>query len=68
MNDNQYQLPNQRGLLKPTLQITFFSILGTFIIFVTQIIVAAKFGANQETEVNIGRSRLIYTVGSIPLR
>ncbi len=50
MNDNQYQLPNHRGLLKPTLQITFFSVLGILVSFITQIIIAAKFGATMERD------------------
>jgi len=39
-----------RGLLKPTIQITVFSILGILVSFATQIIVAAKFGATMERD------------------
>jgi putative peptidoglycan lipid II flippase len=49
MTDNEYLLPNQR-LLRPTLQITFFSVIGILAGFVTQIIVAAKFGATMEID------------------
>jgi putative peptidoglycan lipid II flippase len=45
MNDDGPQPLNRRGLLKPTLQITFFSVIGILVSFVTEIIVAAKFGA-----------------------
>ncbi len=50
MNNNEYEMPNKRGLLKPTLQITFFSILGILVSFATQIIIAAKFGATMERD------------------
>jgi len=40
----------ERGLLKPTLQITFFSIIGVIVIFFTQVILAAKFGAKMEMD------------------
>ena len=50
MSDCEHQLLNQRSLLKPTLQITFFSCLGIFVSFATQIIVAAKFGATIERD------------------
>ena len=50
MNNHEYQLNNQRGLLKPTLQITFFSVLGVLVSFATQIIVAAKFGTTMERD------------------
>lgn len=50
MNNNEYEAPIQRGLLKPTLQITVFSILGIIVRFVTQIMVAAKFGATIERD------------------
>jgi len=50
MNNQESEMPNQRGLLKPTLQITFFSILGVLVSFITQIIVAAKFGATMERD------------------
>lgn len=39
-----------RGLLKPTIQITILSILGVLVSFATQIIVAAKFGATMERD------------------
>lgn len=41
---------NQKGLLKPTLQITCFSVLGVFVSFLTQIIIAAKFGTTMERD------------------
>jgi len=41
---------NQKRLLKPTLQITFFSCLGILISFATQIIVAAKFGVTMQRD------------------
>lgn len=41
---------NQRGLLKPTLQITCFSMLGVMVSFFTQIIIAAKFGATMQRD------------------
>jgi len=50
MNNKEYEAPIQRGLLKPTLQVTVFSILGIIVRFVTQIIVAAKFGATIERD------------------
>ena len=50
MNSLDNKLKNQRGLLKPTLQITFFSVLGVLVSFATQIIVAAKFGATMERD------------------
>jgi putative peptidoglycan lipid II flippase len=39
------EVGTNRGLLKPTLQITFFSVIGILVGFVTEIIVAANFGA-----------------------
>lgn len=50
MNDSGQGLPNERSLLKPTLQITFLSILGILVSFVTQIIVAANFGTTMERD------------------
>ena len=50
MNDKEYQAPIQRGLLKPTLQVTIFSILEIMVGFITGIIVAAKFGATIERD------------------
>lgn len=50
MTDKIIKVGDQRGLLKPTLQITVFSILGILISFVTQIIVAANFGATMERD------------------
>ncbi len=50
MNNHEYQLNNQRGLLKPTLQITVFTVLGVLVSFVTQIIIATKFGATMERD------------------
>ena len=50
MNNNEYEAPIQRGLLKPTLQITVFSILQIMVGFLSGIIVAAKFGATMERD------------------
>jgi len=50
VSNSEYEAPIQRGLLKPTLQITVFSILGIAVTFVTQIIIAAKFGATIERD------------------
>ena len=44
------EVETKRGLLKPTLQITAFSILGILVSFVTQIVLAAKFGAKMEMD------------------
>jgi putative peptidoglycan lipid II flippase len=49
-NKHEQERTTQRGLLKPTLQITFFSVLGILVNFVTQIIIAAKFGATMERD------------------
>ncbi|MCK4791751.1 MAG: murein biosynthesis integral membrane protein MurJ [Desulfobacteraceae bacterium] len=49
-NDYEQEIPNQRGLLKPTLQITFFSVLGILVSFITQIIIAAKFGTTMDRD------------------
>lgn len=49
--DNEtIEAEGQKGLFKPTLQITVFSILGILVSFVTQIIIAAKFGATMERD------------------
>lgn len=50
MNDNEYEVPIQRGLLKPTLLITFFSTIGIIVSFFTQIVLAARFGAKMEMD------------------
>ena len=50
MDNKEYEAPIQRGLLKPTLQVTVFSILETMVGFLSGIIVAAKFGATVERD------------------
>lgn len=50
MDNHGQHVTNQKGLLKPTLQITSFSVLGIFVSFTTQIIVAARFGAVMERD------------------
>jgi len=50
MNDDEYKMPIQRGLLKPTLLITFFSVIGIIVSFFTQIVLAAKFGTKMEMD------------------
>lgn len=50
LHENDHEMPNQRGLLKPTLQITFFSVLGILVSFITQIIIAAKFGTTMDRD------------------
>ncbi len=47
---SEAQTRNQRGLLKPTLQITCFTMLGVLVSFFTQIIIAAKFGATMQRD------------------
>lgn len=48
--DNEADPSKQRGLLKPTLLITLFSIIGVIISFLLQIILAAKFGVGFEMD------------------
>ena len=72
MNNKEYEAPIQRGLLKPTLQVTAFSILGIIVRFVTQIIVAAKFGATIERDayfaaVVVPTYIIAVLIGSLPL-
>lgn len=50
MDNKEYEAPIQRGLLKPTLQVTIFSTLGIMVSFVSAIIVAASFGATIERD------------------
>ena len=50
MSNSEYETAIQRGLLKPTLQITVFSMLGIALTLGTQIILAAKFGATMERD------------------
>lgn len=50
MNDDEYEVPIQRRLLKPTLLITFFSMIGIIVSFFIQIVLAAKFGAKMEMD------------------
>lgn len=50
MADEIIEVVGKRSLIKPTLQITFFSILGIILSFVTQIIIAANFGATMATD------------------
>ncbi|MDI6840024.1 MAG: murein biosynthesis integral membrane protein MurJ [bacterium] len=50
MKEYEIDFLNQRDLLKPTLLITFFSILSIIISFFTQVILAAKFGAKIEMD------------------
>jgi len=50
MDNNEYEAPIQRGLLKPTLQVTIFSILQVMVGLVSGIIVATKFGATIERD------------------
>ena len=50
MTDRTIKVGDQRGLLKSTLQITIFSILGILVSFVTQMIIAANFGATIERD------------------
>lgn len=48
--DNEVNPSKQSGLLKPTLLITFFSIIDVIISFLLQIILAAKFGTGFEMD------------------
>jgi len=50
MGVNIVQVKTQEGLLKPTLQVTILSTLGILVSFITQIIVAHKFGAAMEMD------------------
>lgn len=50
MDNKEYEAPIQRGLLKPTLQVTIFSILQVMVGLVSGIIVATKFGATIERD------------------
>lgn len=50
MADETTRIGEKRGLLKSTLQITVFSVLGILVSFVTQIVVASKFGAMMERD------------------
>jgi len=50
MADEIIKIGGKRSLIKPTLQVTFFSIFGIIISFVTQIIITANFGATMATD------------------
>lgn len=50
MTNELLEVNTKRALLKPTLQITFFSIIGVVINFFAQIIIAAKFGTTMERD------------------
>jgi len=63
MADNTIQVNTQQGLLKPTIQITILSIFGIFVSFVTQILIAKKFGAAMEMDA--GRHRSIRATKNI---
>ena len=50
------EVPSREGLLRPTLLITLFSILGMIVSLLTQVILAAKFGARMEMDCYLAAS------------